>query len=585
MKYLMKKNVLPCLALAGALALTGCTDNDYDFNEVDMTVGIGGDGLSLPVSSTAEIKLEDVLELDGSECVKVRDNGDYYFEQNGDAVDPVHPNIDPITVSQSGTPTSMEINIKAVSGTPGQPVKVTADGEAVSFSYSGDKPEEVVELEHIGVNGFMTFTVNFPDALKNAVSKISSMTVTLPSYMELGQVITDAAHTVTGNKIEFTNVNTNSSLKVTVSLAGLNVKDSGTEDSKITVTDNSIDMTGNIYVSMSATVDAGASTEGLSESKITSSLNMPDITINSAYGRFNPQIDLNDLGNMEITGVPDFLTDGDVRVDLYNPQILINISNDMEIGGTINGTITAYKGGAKTASVKVDGIRVEPNGVSKICVCRRKDDIDKSQYTQVIGISNLSDLIMTIPDNIKFEAEATADDKTPGNFEFGRQYTIQPEYNVEAPIKFDEDACIVYKDTLDGWHDDLDDINLSKDAYIELTATVENKVPAFLNIEVNPIDADGNIMPESDIKVDVSTAVLASGDGVNPSETPLTVTVRQLSDDALSRLDGLTFKIEAAASEEGQNPVTDVTLNAKTHTLVARDINVKLVGKVIGDFN
>lgn len=80
--------------------MTGCMDDGYDFNEVDMTVGIGGDGLSLPVSSTDTIKLEDVLELDGSESVVVKDNGDYVFEQTGDDVAPVHPAIDPIVVSQ-----------------------------------------------------------------------------------------------------------------------------------------------------------------------------------------------------------------------------------------------------------------------------------------------------------------------------------------------------------------------------------------------------------------------------------------------------------------------------------------------------
>ncbi len=580
-----RRIVLPCFALAGALALNSCTDNDYDFNEVDMTVGIGGDGLSLPVSSTAEIKLEDVLELDGSECVKVRENGDYYFEQTGDAVAPVHPNIAPITVSKDGTPQTMSITIHAVAGTPGQPVQVTADGEAVSFSYSGSKPEEVIELERVGVNGSMTFTVNFPRALRRAVSSISRMTVTLPSYMELGSVSTTAAHTVSGNEIVFTNVPTSRNLTVTVNLAGLSFNGGNNATGTIAVNGSRIDMTGNIQVSMSATVDAGASTAGLDGSTITSNLQMPDITINSAYGRFNPQIDLNDLGNTEITGVPDFLTDGDVRVDLYNPQILITISNDMEIGGTINGVITAYKDGAATASIRVEGIEVNPNGTSKICICRRENDIDKSQYTQVIGISNLSDLIMTIPDNIKFDAEATADSETPGNFEFGKQYTIKPVYSVEAPITFDENACIVYKDTLDGWHDDIDDLNLSEDAYISMTATIENRVPAFLNLTVNPIDADGNIMPESDITVEVSTTVLASGDGETPSETPLEVIIRQHSDDALSRLDGLTFKIEASASEEGHDPVTKVTLNAKTHTLVARDINVKLVGKVIGDFN
>ena len=79
--------------MAGAIVFAGCTDNDFDFNGIDMTVGLGGDGLSLPVSSTDTIKLADVLELDGTECVVVKPNGDYVFEQTGDAVEPARPEI------------------------------------------------------------------------------------------------------------------------------------------------------------------------------------------------------------------------------------------------------------------------------------------------------------------------------------------------------------------------------------------------------------------------------------------------------------------------------------------------------------
>jgi len=41
----------------------------------------------------------------------------------------------------------------------------------------------------------------------------------------------------------------------------------------------------------------------------------------------------------------------------------------------------------------------------------------------------------------------------------------------------------------------------------------------------------------------------------------------------------------AQSSEGGKNPVTGQTLNARKHFLIARDITVKLVGKIIGDFN
>ena len=92
-------------------------------------------------------------------------------------------------------------------------------------------------------------------------------------------------------------------------------------------------------------------------------------------------------------------------------------------------------------------------------------------------------------------------------------------------------------------------------------------------------------MGEDEISVEVSTTVLASADGEKSAETPLTITVRQGRQGALARLDGLAFRIEGGASDDGQNPVVGKTLNSQKHFLIARDIVVRLVGKVIGDFN
>ena len=68
--------------------MASCVNSDYDFNEVDATMGFGGEGLELPGSSTDTIKLADVLDLGDDDCVKVRPNGDYVFEQVGDNVEP-----------------------------------------------------------------------------------------------------------------------------------------------------------------------------------------------------------------------------------------------------------------------------------------------------------------------------------------------------------------------------------------------------------------------------------------------------------------------------------------------------------------
>lgn len=574
----LKKVILPCVVLAGTLALTGCMDDGYDFNEVDMTVGIGGDGLSLPVSSTDTIKLEDVLELDGSESVVVKDNGDYVFEQTGDDVAPVHPAIDPIVVSQAGAPETGEIVISAVPAVGGGYYEITAGGRAQSFTYTGSKPDEVLSLTSVGVDGAISFTVEFPRELSQAVPTVDRLTVTLPSYMRLD----NAGQGTDEHTLVYTDVPTTASLTVDVPISSLDFTVSGQGNDRLAIEGDRIVMAGDIRVDVSATASTAAGVDG---SRITSSMRMDDITVTSAYGKFNPDIDLNELGNVEITGVPDFLTDGNVVVDLYNPQILLTVTNDMAIGGVINGVITSHKEGNDPVSIPVNGINVKPSGTTNVCICRRAEAVDATLYDQVLPIANLSDLISTIPDNITFDAEATADSKTDGSFDFGKQYTIQPNYRIEAPITFDADARIVYKGTLDGWNDDISDFELAEDSYVSMSATVENRVPAYLDLQVSAVDIDGNVMSENDITVEVSTTVLASADGENSAETPLTVNIRQKSEGAFSRLDGLVFNVEARASEDGQNPVVGKTLNAKKHFIIARDINVKLVGKVIGDFN
>ena len=62
--------LMSSLLIAGALTLTGCSDKDYDFDQIDSTIGIGGDGLEIPTSSTEKIKIREILELEENGSVK-----------------------------------------------------------------------------------------------------------------------------------------------------------------------------------------------------------------------------------------------------------------------------------------------------------------------------------------------------------------------------------------------------------------------------------------------------------------------------------------------------------------------------------
>lgn len=569
--------------------MASCVNSDYDFNEVDATMGFGGEGLELPGSSTDTIKLADVLDLGDDDCVKVRPNGDYVFEQVGDNVEPAQPEIAPISVTQRQSVSyDIDINVEPATRSAGDARAVTvvlsADGDMQSFEYDGDKPAEVVGLDYAETDANLSFSLHFPAGLSSVVASLDGISIQMPSFMELSDVSAnigaDGSWSIDGSRIVFSNITTSRDLTVSARVSRLRFGVSD-ELGSLGIEGDKIVLDGRVHVSMNsvATV-SGGSIEGLTAS---SDFAIDDMQITSVTGRFDPEIDLDNLGDVEITGVPDFLTDGNVRVDLYNPQILLTLNSDLNMGGFVGGTLTSWKDGQPIASVTVPEMAVRAGGMTEMCICRNGEGIEGYDVVQVVP--ELSTLIETIPDRITFEGTARADRNQTCEFELGHRYTVQPAYRVEAPIAFAENAQIVYKDTIDEWHEDIEDFELSDNSYITFTANIENRVPAYLTLSAYAIDVDGQRMGDDEIKVEVSNTVIASADGETSSETPLTIRVSQNDGRALSRLDGLVFDVTASASDGGANPVEGMTLNSEKHFLIARDIKIKLVGTLIGDFN
>lgn len=587
--YFRKCRLLPAMTLLGGLALASCVNSDYDFNEVDATMGFGGEGLELPGSSTDTIKLADVLNLGDDDCVKVRPNGDYVFEQMGDNVEPAQPEIAPISVTQRQSVSyDIDINVEPTTRSAGDARAVTvvlsADGDMQSFEYDGDKPAEVVGLDYAETDANLSFSLHFPAGLSSVVASLDEISIQMPSFMELSDVSAnigaDGSWSIDGSRIVFSDITTSRDLTVSARVSRLRFGVSD-ELGSLGIDGDKIVLDGRVHVSMNsvATV-SGGSIEGLTAS---SDFAIDDMQITSVTGRFDPEIDLDNLGDVEITGVPDFLTDGNVHVDLYNPQILLTLNSDLNMGGFVGGTLTSWKDGQPIASVTVPEMAVRAGGMTEMCICRNGDGIEGFDVVQVVP--ELSTLIETIPDRITFEGTARADRNQTCEFELGHRYTVQPAYRVEAPIAFAENAQIVYKDTIDEWHEDIEDFELSDNSYITFTANIENRVPAYLTLSAYAIDVDGQRMGDDEIKVEVSNTVIASADGETSSETPLTIRVSQNDGRALSRLDGLVFDVTASASDGGANPVEGMTLNSEKHFLIARDIKIKLVGTLIGDFN
>lgn len=583
-----KSTVAPLLAclLLSPLAFTSCTDDHYDLNEVDSTIGVGSDGLRLPTSSTDEIQLSDVLELNESDVVKIQENGDYMFEQDGGDVTPARPKIDIIQISKQSTtsealviPKNLITGINAMGKKTGvrKADNIGLEAAVNQFDFSGNKPAEVLSLKTVSVDANIKLAVSFSSALKSCVTKIAKLSLNMPSYMSFTASTTSGDLSVNGHKITLANISTANEITLNIDINALDFKSGN--NGTLAIEGGKIKMDGTVVMGVEISpsdINLSGLTSG--DLSITSQIQFPDFKVTGAQGRFSPTIDLGNLGEATINNVPDFLKDGNVVVDLANPQIWLTTNSDLTLAGYVDGVIKAYKKGQVIASVNVNGINIQANATSKICICRNASLVDGSMFTQVIEVPTLSTLIRTIPDKLVFEADARADSQNEYAITFGRQYNISPSYSIKAPVAFAEDARIVYNDSIEDMNKDLKDLDFAEGTYINVDANVENKVPAHLTVSAYAVDVNGKRM--SDVSIVVSDVVAASPNGTTPVVTPLNVKVQQNKPGVLKNVDKLMFTIEGSAKENG-NIIEGVTLNAYKHTLVARDIVVKVVGKMI----
>ena len=599
-----KSKMLVCLLSCGLLTLgTGCTDNDFDLSKIDTTIGIGGNGLTLPTNSTENIMLDDFLELNNSDLVSIADNGDYMFHKEGDDCTPAHPNIDKVVVTSQGinnnfkvavvVPPSALLSGRKLSKRAKKIDLIKAGGKVAEFEYVGNAPKEIEDLTSAGVAAPVTIRVNLSNDLKSFVPKFKELTLQIPSYMHLN-ITSCSPNSYSYNpktgKITLTDVSTASNIVIEGMVNMLDFKATPTTNNKLTFVANKknegkVNMKGEIETSISFDEINANVTSIPSDLHLSAVMSMDDITITSAKGKFNPDIDLGNLGNIEINDVPDFLTGDEVNVNLHNPVIELKIGSDIAVTGKVSGTIVAtFDNGKPNRSVDIPKMTIKPNANTRICICKHKEGVNATNYDEVVEVPNLSDIFATIPKTIKFNADASADATQEAEVKLGHQYTITPKYNITAPLAFDAGANISYTDSFDGWNEDIEDCEFAEGTYIELTADIENKLPAYLDVNADAIDVDGNKMSQDLIEVKVSNSIAASTDGVQAKTTPIIITLREKKSGMLKKVDGLKYNIKLAAGE-GNDAIVGKTINAYHHTITAKNIKVKLVGKIIADFN
>lgn len=618
------------LCAGTTLLFTGCIDDSYDLDKVDLTMKLNTDGLGVKLGNTDLIALADILDED--ETVKTEANGLYYLVKDGTSN--FNVKVDNMTTSFNDTKLDMntpvlqyndvyeQLRDAGIPVTHGSTLPIPADFE-MHGSAKGDqevdfKITDVIDVKQVKTIDLqkskvaLTLTeANQPASLNLGVTRLKNIRLYLPKFLG----VTDVApgwELQEGNVLVYThnggtyNYDRNKPEICSVYLNKValdQTKNEGkVENGNIELKPNELNVTmtaEQVYFENRAGRELSMN-EG-DQASVRLDIKLPNnvLNISQVTGIFNPAIDPDNERIDVSSDLPDFLQDKEVRIVATNPTIRFHANmSTLPVGIDMRGTLTAVKengafeNGATTKVVKLDKGVMEMGRDNYVYYCNQGNtpydpEGAKAGAATVKNTANIGDLITELPDYLEVNLKNNQINVKEEYYtvQLGRDYHVDADYSVFVPFEFDRGLKVVYNDSTESMHSDLKD--LSATGTLEVMADAYNTIPLELLVGLKAVDVDGNELP---VEFNTAEAHVAPGDGStytmngevkqrSGSEvmTPIKITAKLDDKDLLSRIDKLCFNIHADAT--GSNKLVS------TQYLKLNNIKIKLHAGVIADFN
>ena len=372
------------LCAGSAFLTTACVDNSYDLSEdLDLTMGLGSNGLSVPMGNVEKIYLSDILSVD--ESVKLDAANQYYLVEDGTTnfdftIDKVTTKVDnPTLRTEAGKPALPFNKVCEILGAAGvssitlpavpQVFSGEAEGtESMDFSVS-DISSDIKAIHSVSFTPLKVslslewFKSNA--ALKFDLKELKEVEITLPSILHVVEGSVSEGWTLTeGNKlvahsVAFNGANMKEIVSFMIDQAQLKDR-SEIKNGELTiypenlhitmkggadfVSTGSFTMTSNDYMDVRLHIKVG--TPGAN--------NKTNVYVTRAKGVFDPLINP-DVESIDIASeLPDFLKDPEVRVNVSNPTLKFNVypKNNVQIPADVDfyATLHSIKDGQDQVS-------------------------------------------------------------------------------------------------------------------------------------------------------------------------------------------------------------------------------------------
>ena len=577
-----------CIGLA-ATGIVGCVDHDYDLSEdIDVTIQLGGDNLTLPGSSTDQLFLSKILDLEQGSSIKAVENDGEYGLAKGDYV---------LIQDGNSSPSRFEVpevslgHINGSTSTSVLPEFYNPDGQSV-ISNPTDMIHNTIRLSDDNVTRDLVSLESADMDVKMKLNvRYTSSDFTGTAYVEKGYTITfDKCWTVevgdeaTAQYLESVNpytlrfkqrygISPDHGLSARVclvraDLTGLPAGQGLYAPGKFLI-ENQVVSSGDVSIDV-ADLPAGSR----ANITIVSEISVSDARLLKVRGIVDPKINISET-KFDINDIPDFLSDPENHLDLSNPQVTLSITNNSPLPITLNGRLTSYSKGNEIAEVGIGEsygtapVIAHANGTTDIIISRAP----VAGAADNIVVPELSTLLNTIPDLISFHDAVSKAVPQVSEFILGSTYTFDCDYTAVIPLAFGDAMQLHYTHIDDNWDEDLEKYNFNTAV---VTADVVNTIPLDMTPDAVALDAHGNDYTTIDVDVD---GTVSAGTIAQPSVTQLKITLKSTGKN-ISGLDGVKLLFYATANDS----FTGTNLN-KNQAVKFENIKITLKGGVLVDLN
>lgn len=575
--------------LSFPLWTVSCVDNKYDLDkDIDMTINVGGEYLTIPAGSTDTTFLSKIIEVEEGDILQPDATTRVYHLTKKDDI-----NVEPTTVKEvtvGATTTDLEsIEIVNNTGVSFSETEVSAD-----ITTSGDFEATANDIDEalkelgslraktpVDLNLTIDFNISGGNLTFNQV-KANKLKLVFPDY-----IVFKEDEGIQDNELildeEVLSVN-GSSYTRTLKVEGYKFSDAAGSGMKPNA-EGSLTIEGNISMEGDVVTSGISGTGALA---LVPKAVLEEMTVNSVTGVIQPKIEA-ETTKIELNDLPDFLKDEDTRLDITNPVILLKADNPLETDVEIDAVLTPKKNNVNIEGHEVKiGTGYGQNKVAlipgtNIIALSRTGECSIEGVTENIKVEDINNLLETIPDDIDVNLQPIVRNENYYNAELGKEYDLPASYEVDVPLSFEQGLNIVYNDSVQDLNKDLNDLDKVSLKNAKIMLSVDNAIPLKLQLKAENVqikDVYGNELTAVKKTMEEDKQyVTESTDGEKPATSELVLSLTSDDTAFLSKIDRICFKITAVPGSATGVPLKD------TQWLKVTSVKLSVPGGVNVDLN